>query len=92
MSNPADPAARGLQFPAVFEISAMGAAAAGLEVRVPAALAAAGLVVCPGEPRQRASAKGNWVSVTCSFEAMSRADYERAHAVLRALPEVQWTL
>jgi len=42
--------------------------------------------------RSRASAQGNWVSVTCAFDAASRADHDRAHAVLRALPGVKWTL
>jgi hypothetical protein len=82
----------GLQFPGSFEISAMGAAGAGLEAKVPAALEAAGLVVHRERQRSRPSAKGNWVSVTCAFDAPSRADYERAHEALRALPEVKWTL
>jgi hypothetical protein len=32
------------------------------------------------------------VSVTVSFEAASRAEYEAAHQALRAHPEVKWTL
>jgi putative lipoic acid-binding regulatory protein len=82
----------GLQFPGTFEICAMGAAGAGLETRVPAALEAAGLVVHRDRHRSRPSARGNWVSITYAFDAGSRAEYELAHAALRALPEVKWTL
>ena len=82
----------GLQFPGTFEISAMGHVGRGLEARMPAALEAAGLVVHRDRHRQRLSAKGNWVSITYAFDAATRADYEKAHAALRALPEVKWTL
>jgi len=92
MPMPADPHGRGLQFPGTFEVCAMGAADAGLAVRVPAALSAAGLRLHPERQRSRPSAKGNWVSVTCAFDAATRADYELAHATLRALPGVKWTL
>jgi putative lipoic acid-binding regulatory protein len=92
MSIQSDNPEHGLQFPGTFEISAMGAAGAGLDARVPEALEAAGLVVHRDRHRSRPSAKGNWVSVTYAFDAASRADYERAHEALRALPEVKWTL
>lgn len=92
MSITSDNPEHGLQFPGTFEISAMGAAGAGLEAKIPDALEAAGLVVHRERHRSRASAKGNWVSVTYAFEAASRADYERAHDTLRALPDVKWTL
>lgn len=82
----------GLQFPGTFEVSAMGAAGVGLETKMLAALQAAGFLVHREGQRSRPSAKGNWVSVTCAFDAASREDYERAHAILRALPEVKWTL
>jgi len=92
VSTGSDQSGHGLQFPGTFEVSAMGAAGAGLEAKVPEVLQAAGLVVHRERQRSRPSAKGNWVSVTCAFDAGNRADYERAHAVLRALPEVKWTL
>jgi len=92
MSIQSSPPEHGLQFPGTFEISAMAAADAGLAAKMLAALEAAGLVVDREQHRSRSSTKGNWVSVTCSFAAASRADYERAHAALRALPEVKWTL
>jgi putative lipoic acid-binding regulatory protein len=42
--------------------------------------------------RSRASSGGRYVSVTVSFEAASREQYEAAHEALRAHPEVKWTL
>lgn len=92
MSITSDNPEHGLQFPGTFEISAMGAAGAGLDEKIVAALEAAGLVVHRERHRSRPSSKGNWVSVTYAFDAASRADYEKAHDVLRALPEVKWTL
>ena len=88
MSITSDNPEHGLQFPGTFEISAMGAAGAGLDAKIADALQGAGLVV----HRDRHSSKGNWVSVTYAFDAATRADYERAHEALRALPEVKWTL
>lgn len=83
---------QGFQFPGVFEISAMGPATAGLEQAVPALLAEAGLVVLADTLRVRASRAGRYVSVAVSFCAESRLDYEQAHRVLRAHPDVKWTL
>lgn len=85
-------AERGFQFPGTFEITAMGAATAALETRVPALLAEAGLAVKAETLRTRPSRAGNYVSVTVSFEARSRADYDAAHVCLRGCPEVKWTL
>ncbi len=92
MSIASDNPGHGLQFPGTFEISAIGAADVGLEAKIAEALDAAGLVVHRERLRLRPSSKGNWVSVCYAFEATSRADYERAHEVLRRLPEVKWTL
>ena len=85
-------AERGFQFPGVFEISAMGPASAGLEQAIPRELAGAGLVVLHETVRSRPSRDGRYVSVTVSFRAESRADYEAAHVALRAHPDVKWTL
>lgn len=87
-----DNPAHGLQFPGEFEISAMGAADAELHRHVPAALESRGLVVRHETLRQRLSAKGNYVSVTVSFAAQTRQEYEDAHHALRALAAVKWTL
>jgi putative lipoic acid-binding regulatory protein len=82
----------GLQFPGEFEISAMGAADAELHRHVPRALEARGLLVRHDTLRQRLSAKGNYVSVTVTFAAQTRQDYEGAHEALRAIAAVKWTL
>ena len=42
--------------------------------------------------RSRAYSAGRYVSVTISFEAKSRAEYDAAHVALRAHPDVKWTL
>ena len=84
--------AKGFQFPGVFEITAMGSAEAGLETVIPRELAQAGLTVLHETVRSRASSAGRFVSVTISFEAASRQQYEAAHDALRAHPEVKWTM
>jgi putative lipoic acid-binding regulatory protein len=84
--------AKGFQFPGVFEITAMGAASAELETAIPRELAQAGLTVLHETVRSRPSTAGRFVSVTVSFRAESREDYEAAHHALRAHPEVKWTL
>lgn len=82
----------GFQFPGVFELTAMGAADAGLESDLPKRLAEAGIDVLQETVTWRASSGGKYVSVKLSFRAGSRADYDAAHAVLRAHPGVKWTL
>lgn len=83
---------KGFQFPGVFEITAMGPAAAGLEQAIPRELQAAGLTVLHESVSSRASSAGRFVSVTISFQARSREDYDAAHTALRGHPEVKWTL
>ena len=83
---------KGFQFPGVFEITAMGPASAGLELLIPKELTAAGLTVLHETVRSRASSAGRFVSISVSFQADSRADYDAAHLALRAHPEVKWTL
>ena len=82
----------GFQFPGVFEITAMGAADAGLEVEIPRLLSEAGLKVQHETVAVRASSAGRYVSVKLSFHADSRAQYDAAHVALRNHPEVKWTL
>lgn len=82
----------GFQFPGVFEITAMGPAAAELERVIPRELIAAGLTVLHETVRSRASSGGRFVSVSISFQANSRSDYDAAHLALRGHPEVKWTL
>jgi putative lipoic acid-binding regulatory protein len=83
---------KGFQFPGVFEITAMGPASAGLERVIPQELIAAGLTVLEETVRSRASSAGRFVSVSISFQANSREEYDAAHLALRAHPEVKWTL
>jgi putative lipoic acid-binding regulatory protein len=87
-----EPQAKGFEFPGIFEITAMGPASAGLESVIPRELAQAGLVVMHESVRSRPSTAGRFVSVTVSFQADSREQYEAAHHALRAHPEVKWTL
>ncbi|CAN5222357.1 YbeD family protein [soil metagenome] len=84
--------AKGFQFPGVFEITAMGPASAGLETVIPHELSQAGLVVMHETVRSRPSTAGRFVSVTISFRAETREQYDAAHIALRAHPEVKWTL
>jgi len=63
-----------------------------LEQGCPRELAAAGLTVLQETVRSRASSGGRFVSVTVSFRADNRAEYDAAHLALRAHPDVKWTL
>jgi uncharacterized protein len=83
---------QGFQFPGTFEISAMGSSEVLVEIVMIQVLQDLGLTVFPDTVRQRPSAKGNYVSITISFEAHSREDYDAAHGALRAHPAVKWTL
>ncbi len=84
---------QGFRFPGEFEIAAMGRAGADLETRVPALLLReAGLEVIADSLSVRLSRGGQYVAVRVRFVATVRADYERAHAVLRADPDVRYTL
>ncbi len=82
----------GFQFPGEFEITALGAAGAGLEHEIPKLLAAAGVAVLNETISWRSSSGGKFVSVKLTFRADDRAQYEAAHEALRAHPEVKWTL
>ena len=82
----------GFQFPGVFELTAMGAANAGLETELPRLLGDAGVAVLHETVNTRASSGGRYVSVRLSIRAETRAQYDAAHEALRAHPEVKWTL
>ena len=83
---------KGFTFPGVFEITALGSAAAHLETAVPHELEQAGLTVLHETVSSRASSAGRFVSISLQFKAESRTDYEAAHNALRAHPEIKWTL
>ncbi len=83
----------GFHFPGEFEIAAMGRAGVGLEARVPGLLRhEAGLSVVEDSVSVRPSRAGQYIAVRVRFFAASRAEYERAHAVLRADPDIRYTL
>ncbi len=83
---------KGFQFPGVFEITALGPASANLDTEIPRLLTAAGLQVLHESVSMRPSSAGRFVSVTLSFRAETRADYDAAHTALREHPEVKWTI
>lgn len=82
----------GFQFPGTFELSAMGAATAGLETELPKLLLAAGIELVSEQISWKHSSNGKYVSVRMAFKARDRAQYDLAHEVLREHPEVKWTL
>lgn len=82
----------GFQFPGTFELSAMGAAEKDLETVLPTLLLDAGIEVVNESVNWKQSSSGRFVSVRISFRAENRGQYDLAHHVLRAHPEVKWTL
>jgi uncharacterized protein len=82
----------GFQFPGTFELCAMGPAEAGLERVLPDLLIGAGIDVQSETIQWTPSSSGKYVSVRIGFRATDRAQYDRAHEVLRGHPEVKWTL
>ncbi len=82
----------GFQFPGTFELSAMGAADRNLESVLPTLLMEAGIEVLHESVTWKHSSNAKYVSVRIAFRADSRAQYDAAHAALRAHPEVKWTL
>ena len=83
---------QGFQFPGEFEIAAMGTASADLKARVPQLLEGIGLHVLHETVRHKHSREGNFLSVTVSFRCETREQYDLAHGVLRADPDIRFTL
>ena len=83
---------KGFVFPGVFEITALGPVSAQLDIEIARLLSEAGLHVLHETISTRSSKAGRFVSVTISFHAQTRADYDAAHVALRAHPEVKWTI
>ncbi|ULU25456.1 YbeD family protein [Dyella terrae] len=83
---------QGFQFPGEFEITAMGNANADLKARVPQILEGIGLHVLHETVSHRDSREGNFISVTVSFRAENREQYDLAHSSLRADPDIRYTL
>jgi putative lipoic acid-binding regulatory protein len=82
----------GIQFPGVFELSAMGEADRHLEQDLPKALMAAGIDVVSEQINWKHSSSGKYVSVRIAFRAENREEYDRAHVALREHPDVKWTI
>lgn len=80
------------EFPGAFELSAMGAADAGIAEVLPALVESAGAQVLAGSLSQRPSSAGNYVAVHISFLAATREQLEAVHAAVRAHPGVKWLL
>lgn len=83
---------QGFQFPGEFELSAMGAADKNLQVELPKLLIEAGMDLISEQINWKESSTGKYVSVRITFKADNREEYDRAHELLRAHPEVKWTL
>jgi len=86
------PPQHGFQFPGIFEITAMGAATAGLETDIPRLLAAASIKMVANSLTTRPSSAGRYVAVKLQFHARDRSQYDAAHRAVRNHPEVKWTL
>lgn len=83
---------QGFQFPGEFELSAMGPADKDLHVVLPQLLVEAGMELIEESVSWKESSTGKYISVRISFKADNREEYDRAHELLRAHPEVKWTL
>ena len=92
MSSRAALSEHGFQFPGSFQLSAMGSATCSLETVLPRLLMAAGVAVRQEHTRSRYSSNKRYVSVTLVFFASNRAALDKAYAVIRAHPDVQWVL
>ncbi len=83
---------QGFQFPGTFELSAMGPADKDLQVVLPQLLHDGGIEVISESVNWKHSTNEKYVSVRISFNAKDRAEYDKAHQLLRGHPEVKWTL
>jgi uncharacterized protein len=83
---------KGFQFPGQFEITAIGNANVDLKARVPQILHGIGLEVLHETVTSKLTPAGNYESVAVSFVAPSREKYMEAHEILRADPDIRFTL
>ena len=84
--------APGFTFPGMFDITAIGAADAGLDVVLQQQIEARGVAVLAGSLRTRPSSGGHYLSVTLSFLCPDRATHEAIYEAARSHPAVKWTL
>lgn len=80
------------EFPGTFEVSAMGAAGAGIEQALPGLVAGAGAQVLTGTLRVRESSAGNYVAVHVNFLASDRDQLNAVLEAVRGHPGVKWLL
>ncbi len=80
------------EFPGLFELSAMGAADAGIHDFLSDLVAGAGGQVMAGSLNVRSSSGGNYVAVRISFLAADRAQLDAVHEAVRQHPAVKWLL
>jgi putative lipoic acid-binding regulatory protein len=80
------------EFPGAFELSAMGAADAGIAEALPGLVTGAGAQVLAGSLSSHASSNGNYVAVRISFLAADREQLDAVHAAVRDHPGVKWLL
>ena len=80
------------EFPGAFEISAMGAADAGIAEVLPDLVESAGAQLLAGSLRTRTSSGGNYVAVHLNFLAASREQLDAVYDAVREHPSVRWIL
>lgn len=80
------------EFPGAFELSAMGAADAGISEALPGLVEGAGAQVLAGSLSSHASSNGNYVAVRISFLAADREQLDAVHEAVRRHPGVKWLL
>jgi putative lipoic acid-binding regulatory protein len=80
------------EFPGAFEISAMGAADAGIADVLPVLIEAAGAQVLAGTLRTRSSSGGNYVAVHLNFLAADRGQLDAVYEAVREHPAIKWIL
>ena len=83
---------QGFTFPGMFDITAFGAADAGLEPLLQQLVEARGVSVLAGSLRTRPSSAGRYVAVSLSFLCPDRATHDAVYDEVRAHPAVKWTL
>ena len=90
MSN--DAKELGFEFPGSFELTAFGVASETLIDTVVTEMVLAGVLPDRDGVTTRASRDGNYLAVRVPFKAETRAEWGEAHARLRRLPSVRWTM
>ena len=82
----------GFEFPGSFELTAFGVASEGLVDAVVTEMVLAGVLPDRDAVTTRASRDGNYLAVRVPFKAETRAQWGGAHARLRRLASVRWTM